>query len=311
MAGGYNGGISAETIKYDDVLNTWTVKTPMNNARNSPSGFGLNGYGYTAGGFIVAVSAIVEKYDDVLNTWTVKTSMNTARNVLPGFGLNGYGYTAGGNTGAVSAVTEKYDDVANTWATKTNLNTARKELTGFSLNGYGYTAGGDTGAVSAVTEKYDDVLNTWTAKANLNTARDTLAGFSIGNLLQSIQNPDIQEIIKHSNKEIIPVDQTASRAIDGTVYTNTASSNIFITVSARCIIDTAADVANIQAFSDTAADPTTTASGIAGIEGGLLGEDVSAQISFIVRPYNKYKVVTTISAGCSATIGKWFETILK
>ena len=154
-------------------------------------------------------------------------------------------------------------------------------------------------------------MNTWTAKANLNTARYNPAGFSLGNLQQSIQNPDIQEIIKHSNKEMVPVDQTASRAINGTVYTNTSSSNIFITVSARCIIDTAADVANIQAFSDTAANPTTTASGKAGIEGGLAGEDASVQITFIVRPYEKYKVVTTISAGCSATIGKWFETTLK
>lgn len=60
---------------------------------------------------------------------------------------------------------------------------------------------------------------------------------------------------------MIPVDQTASRVIDGTVYTNTASLNLFITVSARCIIDTAVDVANIQTFSNANEDPVAAASG--------------------------------------------------
>jgi len=305
------GDGSAATEKYDDILNIWTSKTNVNTARRYLSGFSLNEYGYSSGGNIPAISAVTEKYDDVLNTWTAEANLNTARYDLAGFSINGYGYTSGGYVAAVSAVTEKYDDINNTWTAKANLNTARNALSGFSLNGYGYTSTGNTGSVNAVTEKYDDILNTWTTKASVNQSKDYVSSFSLGNLSQSIQNPDIQEIIKHSNKEMIPVDQTAARAIDGTVYTNTASSNLFITVSARCIIDTAADVANIQAFSDTAADPTTLATGKVGIEGGLLGQDISIQMVFIVRPYYKYKVVTTISAGCSATLGKWFETIMK
>jgi len=310
-AGGYVAASSAITEKYDDVANTWTAKTSMNTARREFEGFSVNGYGYNAGGYVAVSSAITEKYDDVANTWTAVASLAIARRYLSCFTLKSYGYTAGdsNNIGAVS----KYDDISNTWTVQA-VTTNKTSPATFSINGYGYNAGGWLSAApSATVQKYDDVLNTWTAKTPMTIARDGISGqgLGIGAINDGIQNPILYDISKRVNKETIPTDQTASRAIDGTVYTNTASSNLFVTVSARCIIDTAADVANIQAFSDTAADPATAASGIVGIEGGLLGEDVSVQFSFIVRPYQKYKVVTTISAGCSATLGKWFETILK
>jgi len=319
---GYHlGGFSAYVgnLKYDSILNTWTAKTNLNNQHSKAAATTINGYAYIFGGVNSGdiVQNTTDKYDDVANTNTTKRTLNTARAHIGGFSVNSYGYSIGGATDSggttTSIVVEKYDDINNTWTAKASLGTGTSFLdnSGFNINIYGYISGGFTTVTIATTSMYDDVLNTWTAKTNLNVARYNTTCFSLGSLKSSTQNPDLVPIIKSLIKEMIPVDQTASRAIDGTVYTNTASSNLFVTVTARCIIDTVADVANIQAFSDTAANPITASSGIVGIEGGLLGEDISVQLSFIVRPYEKYKVVSTLSAGCSATLGKWFETIMK
>ena len=72
VTGGYTaGGYSTIVVteKYDDVGDIWTIKANLNTGRYRLSGFGLNGYGYTAGGSPCAV----EKYDDVENIWTTKT----------------------------------------------------------------------------------------------------------------------------------------------------------------------------------------------------------------------------------------------
>ncbi len=312
VANGYISAVTPIVEKYDYVNNTWAYAASNNTARERPCGFSLNGYGYTAGGYIAAVSAVVEKYDDVLNTWTTKTALTTARQESNGFILNGYGYSvAGTSTLGLSQVVERYNNNSNTWTTKTSTNFAVKRHAGFSLAGFGYWTCGNDNVISNKTEKYDDVLNTWTTKANVNTGRQYTTGFSLGQLKQSVQNPDIQEIIKNSIKEIVPIDKTTERAIDGTVYTNNESESLFVTVSASCISTLLNDNAYMQAFSDINADPVTAASGIVGIESGIAGEKVSTQLSFIVRPTHKYKVTQTLTAGSSITIGKWFETIQK
>ena len=178
VTGGYTaGGYSTIVVteKYDDVGDIWTIKANLNTGRYRLSGFGLNGYGYTAGGSPCAV----EKYDDVENIWTTKTNLNTPRRDVACFGLNRYGYAVG-----AGAITEKYDDVADIWIDKANLNTGRSSPAGFSLNDYGYIAGGFTGGGPDiidynVTEKYDDAADIWTTVHNLNTARRTLTGFSL------------------------------------------------------------------------------------------------------------------------------------
>jgi len=189
--GGYVAATSAITEKYDDIANTNTAKANLNTARFDLGGFSLNGYGYTVGGYAAAASAITEKYDDISNTWTNKANVDTPQNNVTTFSLNGCGYTS-----SYDASCRRYDDIANTWTKKANYNTASSSTFPLSLNGYGYAVAGDVGIASLITQKYDDVLNTWTAKANINTARYKGGAFSIGNLQESIQNPQITQILK-------------------------------------------------------------------------------------------------------------------
>ncbi len=192
------GSFEQTTEKYDDVLNTWTAKSLINTGTDGSAGFSLNSYGYYTGGFDNVTTT--QTYDDISDTWTTKATLNTGREYLSGFMLNSYGYVAGGYATDYSNVTEKYDDISNTWTNKATLNTAREFITGFSFNGYGYTASGYNGNYKTTTEKYDDVLNTWTAKTGLGTVMASSCGFSLGNLPQSIQNPDIQEIIEANRR---------------------------------------------------------------------------------------------------------------
>ncbi len=308
---GYISAVSNVTEKYDVVNNTWTAKTNLNTGRNATSSYNLHGFGYTAGGNTGAVSGVTEKYDDINNTWTARTN-TTARKELAGFSLDGYGYSATGYIADYSTIVEKYDDINNTWTAKAAITNARRyQPVGWTIDEYGYVAGGYTSLGNAAKlDKYDPIANSWTNKTS-STGAYSSAGFSVGSLKIGKQNPELYNIISRINRELVPVDQTASRAINGTVYTNNESSNLFITVSASCVTTVLTDNAYMQAFSDSAADPVTTASGIVGIESGLAGEKISVQLSFIVRPTYKYKVVQTLTAGSTITIGKWFETILK
>lgn len=99
---------------------------------------------------------------------------------------------------------------------------------------------------------------------------------------------------------------TASRTL-GTVYTNSSSTNtIMVMITVRCVTTSAGGNAYVQAFSDTAANPSTVASGIVGLQAGLLNEDNSYQLTFVVRPGEKYKVVASTTNG-TCTLGNWTE----
>lgn len=51
------------------------------------------------------------------------------------------------------------------------------------------------------------------------------------------------------------------------------------------------------------------ASGIVGIQVGLLAEDNRVEVSFYVRPENKYRIDSTTVNG-TVTLGNWFETLI-
>ena len=103
-------------------------------------------------------------------------------------------------------------------------------------------------------------------------------------------------------------DQTGSRALD-TTYTNSdANSSMLVIVSFHCNISVAAGAAYVIAKSDASSPPTTAVSGKVGIENGLLNEDSSVQISFIVAPGKNYKLISTQTNG-TVVIGFWGEML--
>lgn len=102
--------------------------------------------------------------------------------------------------------------------------------------------------------------------------------------------------------------ETAGRALN-TTYTNTSARSIMVSATVRCAITVAAGNAHVQAKSDAATPPVTIASGIVGIESGLLGEDNTFQVSFVVAAGMKYRIDSVLTNG-TATLGQWFEVAL-
>jgi hypothetical protein len=100
-------------------------------------------------------------------------------------------------------------------------------------------------------------------------------------------------------------DVTASRALN-TTYTAPATRSIMVLATVRCAISLAGGNATAQGKSDGSTPPTTVASGIVGIEAGLLGEDNSYQLSFVVAAGQKYRIDSAATNG-TVVLGKWFE----
>lgn len=99
---------------------------------------------------------------------------------------------------------------------------------------------------------------------------------------------------------------TGSRAVN-TTYTNASSTNSMLVLATfRCAITLGAGTAYVQAKSDSSSPPTTVVSGIVGIQGGLINEDNSFQVVFVVEPSKNYRIDTTASNG-TVTLGAWIE----
>ena len=101
-------------------------------------------------------------------------------------------------------------------------------------------------------------------------------------------------------------DVTASRALD-TTYTNADSRTMTVRATVKCIVTVAGGNAYVQGKSDAADPPTTAASGIVGIEAGLLSENNSFEIVFGVAPGMNYQIESSVTNG-TATLGTWSET---
>lgn len=97
----------------------------------------------------------------------------------------------------------------------------------------------------------------------------------------------------------------ATRALD-TTYTNLSTSTLLVHLTMRCAVTLAGGNAYAQAKMDTATPPTVAASGLVGIQAGLVGEDNTFQLVFLVNPGGTYIVSTSTTNG-TVTLGKWFE----
>ncbi len=160
------------TERFDDVANNWTSRTDATARTSTPTGFGLNNFGFSVAGALT-----VQRFDDVANTQTGRLSVPAGTRNLAGYSLNGYGFMSCGYSGGNVGTTNRFDDIANTWTARTAA-TARSYVRGYSLNGFGFTSGGYIAAVTGTTERFDDIANTHTARTVLNTARLELGTYS-------------------------------------------------------------------------------------------------------------------------------------
>lgn len=104
----------------------------------------------------------------------------------------------------------------------------------------------------------------------------------------------------------VQTNATASRALN-TTYTNSGTTSLLVMAYVRCAVTLAGGNAYTQAKSDTATPPTTIATGLVGIQAGLLGEDNSFQMTFIVAAGKTYRIDSSATNG-TTTLGAWFES---
>lgn len=99
--------------------------------------------------------------------------------------------------------------------------------------------------------------------------------------------------------------QTALRALN-TTYTNSGLGTLMVLSTFRCAITLAAGNAYAQGKSDSSTPPTTVVSGIVGIQSGLLNEDNTFQVAFLVGAGLNYRLDSSSTNG-TCTLGNWFE----
>lgn len=96
-----------------------------------------------------------------------------------------------------------------------------------------------------------------------------------------------------------------ARALN-TTYTNSGTGSLMVIATVRSAITLAAGNAYVQGKSDSSTPPTTVASGLVGIQAGLLNEDNTFQITFIVAAGMKYRLDSSVTNG-TTTLGSWYE----
>lgn len=140
----------------------------------------------------------------------------------------------------------------------------------------------------------------------ISTFKSQLEKLPIKPSLQSFETIKFFESLRVGNLYTLKnwSDVSSSRAKD-TTYTNGVYS-ILVMATFRCIVTTLGGNAYVQAKSDDTTPPTTVASGKTGIEVGLLNEDASVQIVFVVAPGKKYRIDSSATNG-TVTLGKWVE----
>lgn len=180
--------------------------------------------------------------------------------------------------------------------------------------GNGITVGGTQGGHIYRSTDYGQ---TWTNLGVIATnAIDQMIVFDTGRIIGtcadgSVIVSDVPYKINESqvNFPRLQIDQTASRDLDATYTNNDLTRTLEVSATVRCAITVLGGNAYVQGFSDDATPPVTDASGIVGIQTGLLNENNLFQLVFKVSPGKKY-IITTSALNGSVTKGKWFEIFI-
>ncbi|MFZ2524420.1 MAG: hypothetical protein WAW87_03805, partial [Candidatus Ferrigenium altingense] len=105
------------------------------------------------------------------------------------------------------------------------------------------------------------------------------------------------------------VSATVARALNTTYANPSPNSPLMVIATVRCIITVAGGNAYVQGKADASSPPTTVASGIVGVESGLLNEEGTFQIMFVVPQGCNYRLDSSVTNG-TATLGTWMEVNL-
>lgn len=98
------------------------------------------------------------------------------------------------------------------------------------------------------------------------------------------------------------IDQTGSRLIDGTVYTNTTGRTLFVYVTIQCVIGA---TPNVATCTFVAGAPSFTL-GFVGT-GNPIGAAQQMQGVFVVAPGATYRATANAGATSTVSLVKWIE----
>ncbi len=171
---------------------SWTSKTPMNQARGRLGVVAVNGKIYAIGGdsgIIVGligqdraagtglVVNVTEEYDPTTDTWIFKEPMPTARDYFGIVVYNNKIYCIGGMAhNETVGVNEVYDPATDKWETKTPMPISKGWITAHVIGDKIFVVGGGI---------YDPTTDSWDVKESI-TPYDGYVSASVGNKIYII-----------------------------------------------------------------------------------------------------------------------------
>ena len=181
--GGYIGGISNISEKYDPYTDTWsTISSVPYNVRLH-NALTYNNEVYIIGGQGGPSNTYLDsvyKYDSTTNnglgSWSSDSTLQGGRYGSGAALFDDTMIVFGGMNGSSLVVTEIYDPNTNTWSqlpSTSNLNTPRHYVEGVTLNDGSVLAIGGTNSATVLSsvEKFDLNSRTWDYVASMNAAR--------------------------------------------------------------------------------------------------------------------------------------------
>ncbi len=185
--------LTHETWEYNPATDTWRQRRNLTIARETATGFAINGKGYIAMGSTGTFSYRddVLEYDPELNTWITKSRLfvpgqDMSRYLPVSFVLNKKAYIGTGHTHSSLEQQDfwEFDPQTNAWVRKADMPEGRRQgAIAFTIGGLGYVG---TGYYIGTGERkdfwsYNRSTNSWTRKADVpGYGRQSAIGFSIG-----------------------------------------------------------------------------------------------------------------------------------
>jgi len=143
IAGGVAATSSRELEVYDPTTNTWTVRAPMQVARNHCGGGVINGKFYVVGGRgSTGAETAFEVYDPQTNAWQSLPPMPTGRSGIAVGVVNNELFVFGGESPALHSEVEAYNPATNTWRSLPNMPRPRHGIWASVIGNKIYIPGG-------------------------------------------------------------------------------------------------------------------------------------------------------------------------
>jgi hypothetical protein len=177
IIGGYNTGVTNTNYIYDIITNTWTIGTPIPQAKHTFSCTACNGKIYCVGGSYNSAYASLNTnyiYDITGDSWSTGTIMpqSICDYACDMYGENNH-YIAGYNSSTRFNTNYIYNTISDSWTAGQSVPISSSGGRGIINNGKFYYIGGYTTVVINTNYIYDIADNSWTTGTAMPQAKHT------------------------------------------------------------------------------------------------------------------------------------------